>query len=87
MNETPHWLKKAKETASYHRDKCLSSEKKWTIMMTARALRRSFGSIAEDLLIAKWSKTHDLGSMFEHAFEALNFIRQKQKEQNLDEVK
>ena len=80
----PKWLKKAKETLAYHRSQRLIHNKKWTMTDSARVLRRSLGSICEDLLIAKWSKTHDL-EQFEYAFEALNFIRMKKKEMELDD--
>ena len=79
------WLDQAKKTLEYHRSKQLSSDgKKWTITMTANTLHRSLGSVCEDLLIAKWSKTHNL-RQFEFAYEALNFIRMKKKEMELEE--
>jgi len=84
MSKEPDWLKKARETASYHREQCLSHSKKWTIMMTAKSLHRSFGSIQADLLIAKESKMYDL-EQFEFQFEALNFLSMKKKERELGE--
>ena len=79
---TPEWLKRAKETSKFHREQRLSNAK-WNITKTAKALRRSFGSVAEDLLLAKESKIYDL-EVFEFAFEALNFIRMKKKERELE---
>ena len=52
-------------------------------MNSAKSLKRSFGSVAEDLLLAKESKVYDL-EVFEYAFEALNFIRMKKKERELE---
>lgn len=86
MNEQPRWLEKAKDTYKFHRSKLLSNDK-WTIDMTAKALRRSHGSIVEDLLISKWLKTHESQlEKFSYAYEALKFIRKKQKEQDLVEL-
>jgi hypothetical protein len=86
MSEQPKFIEKAKETHSFHRSKCLSHNK-WTVAMTAKALRRSLGSISEDLLIAKWLKTHDkVLEKFDYAYEALEFIRKKKKELDLDEI-
>lgn len=80
------FLTKAKETYRFHREKLLSHDR-WTIPMTAHALRRSQGSICEDLLIAKWSKSHEREmDRFDYAYEALKFIREKQKEEDVDEI-
>ena len=83
MNE-PDWLKQARQTAEYHRSQRLTHDKKWTLTQTAKALRRSLGSICEDILIARESKIYDL-EQFEFQFEALNFIRLKKKERELEE--
>lgn len=77
----PKWLEKAKITYKYHRDKMLSNDD-WTVTMTARALRRAYGSIAEDLLIARWCRSHEKElEKFVYAYQALEFIREKKKEQ------
>lgn len=87
MNEQPKWLQKAKETYKFHRSKLLKEER-WTINQTAKVLRRSLGSICEDLLIAKWLKTDEEKlEKFTYAYEALEFIRKKQRESELDEIK
>src|SRR5260370_35020697 len=86
MTEKPHWLEKAKETFKYHRSQLLSHNK-WTIAMTSKALRRSFGSVAEDLLIAKWCKTHERElEKIEFACDVLAWIRKKKKEMDTDEI-
>jgi len=86
MSEQPKWLEKAKETYRFHRSKLLSHEK-WTSVKTAQALRRSIGSISEDLLIARWCKSHEKQlEKFSYTYEALEFIRKKQREQDLDEI-
>jgi len=78
------WLTQALHTAEFHRAQKLASKTKWTVTMTAKALKRSYGSVCEDLLIAKESKIYDM-EQFEFAFEALNFIRLKKKERELGE--
>ena len=86
MSEQPRYLEKAKQTYKFHREQVLSHNE-WTIAATAKALRCSFGNVAEDLLIARWSKTHENQLMkFSYRYEALKFIKEKQKEQNLDEI-
>lgn len=86
MSEQSKWLTKAKETYRYHREKLLSNDK-WTTVNTAKALRRSLGSISEDLLIARWCRTHESQlQRFKYAYEALEFIREKQKERELEEI-
>jgi hypothetical protein len=86
MSEQPKWIEKAKETYRYHRSKLLSNDK-WTVGQTAKSLRRSLGSISEDLLIARWCRTHEKQiEKFKYAYEALEFIREKQKEQDIAEI-
>lgn len=82
----PKWLEKAKETYKYHRIKLLSTDD-WTVTKTAKSLRRSIGSISEDLLIARWCKTHEKQiEAFSYAYEALAFIREKQLQQDVAEL-
>jgi len=83
---SPKWIEKAKETYKFHRSKLLS-EDKWTAAMTAKSLRRSLGGVSEDLLICRWCKTHEKQlEKFKYAYEALEFIREKQRELDLDEI-
>lgn len=86
MSEQPKYIEKARETYKFHRSKLLSNDK-WTTVQTAKALRRSIGSISEDLLIARWLKTHEKQlEKFKYAYEALEWIREKIKEQDLSEL-
>jgi hypothetical protein len=86
MNEPPRWLEKAKETYKFHRSRLMSSDN-WTVAKTARALRRSNGSICEDLMIARALKAYEKQlENFSYAYEALEFIRKKQKEHELAEL-
>ena len=79
-----NWLEQAKEIHRFHRSKLLL-DSKWTIAYTAKALKRSLGSISESLMIAKWCKTHEpILEKFDSAKEALKFIRQRKKELELE---
>ena len=80
-----NWLEQAKEIHRFHRSKLLSTDGNWTIAYTAKALKRSLGSISESLMIAKWCKTHEpILEKFGSAKEALKFIRQRKKELELE---
>ena len=86
MSKQPKWLERAKQTYKYHREQILL-DSSWTITHTAKALRRSFGSVCEDIKIAQWLKTHESQlEKFEFAYEALRWIRKKQKEMDLTEI-
>lgn len=84
--EQPRWLEKAKQTYSFHRGKLLANDN-WNSEKTAKALRRSKSSVCDDLMIARWCKTHEKQlERFKYAYQALAFIRDKQQESNLEEV-
>ena len=80
------WLERAKDTYKFHRAKVLADED-WTLTQTANALRRSIGATCEDLKIASWLKTHsDEIEKFDYVYEALRFIRKKEKQMKLTEI-
>ncbi len=84
MSEASKWIEKARETYKFHKTKLLSNSD-WTVAKTAHALRRSIGSICEDLLIARWLKTHEPQlTKFSHAYEALEFIREEKRKLELE---
>jgi hypothetical protein len=85
MSETPKYLEKAKATYAFHRSK-LVEDASWRVSDSARALRRSIGSISEDLLISRWSRNLPQLEKLNHAYEALRMIRQKQKELDSEEI-
>lgn len=86
MNKQPKWLERAKETYRFHRSRLLSDDN-WTLIKTAWALKRSIGSVGEDIMIARWCKTHEKQlEDFLYARDALKFIRKKQREQDLAEI-
>lgn len=70
------WKERAKETEKLHKE-CLSRDDAWSIRQTADLLRRSVGSISEDLTIASWLRTHPQIEEYKTAIEALDFIRAK----------
>ena len=87
MSEQPKWLERAIATYSFHRSKLLDNDK-WSLTQTAKILRRSTGSVSEDLLIARNLKNYPTElEKLDHAYQALEFIRGKQKEQDLEEIK
>jgi len=80
------WIERAKETYRFHREKLLVNPK-WTTVQTSKSLRRSLGSISEDLLIARWSRTHEVQlEKFKYGYQALEWIREKQKEQEREDI-
>lgn len=80
-----NWLERAKETHRFHSRKKRGG--KWRIQDTAKALKRSLGSICEDLLIASWYKTHpDKIERFDYAKDALDWIRNKESELELGDL-
>lgn len=80
------WLERARETSKFHRAHLILDDD-WTLTKTAKALRRSIGSICEDMLIGKWLKTHEKQiESFSYAYEALAFIRKRQKEIDTAEI-
>jgi transcriptional regulator len=77
------WIEKAKETFKFHRSKLISNEK-WTATATAKALKRSVGSVSEDLMIARWLRTHEKQiERCETAYQALEFIRKAKKSMDM----
>lgn len=86
MSETPRYLEKAKETYAYHRKMLLSTDK-WNTTKTAKALRRSIGSISEDLMIARACRTYEKELMkIKYACDALEWLREKAREEEIEEI-
>ena len=70
----PTWNERANETQRFHKLKVVA-DKNWTIKKTASILDRSYGSVAEDLLLASWMETHPRVANFKNAYEAIKWIR------------
>lgn len=78
------WLERAKDTHNYHVRK-KQEDPKWTTVDSARSLKRSLGSISEDLKIASWMKTHLEDLMkFDYAKDAIAYIRDKEEKMMMD---
>lgn len=56
-------------------------------MATAKCLNRSIGSVSQYLMLASWLKTHEKQlKRFKNAKDALEFVRNKKKEMNTQEL-
>lgn len=80
------WVDRARATRKFHIER-LKENPKQRVKDTAHLLHRSFGSVAEDILIASWLKTHETRIMsFKTQAEALKFIRDKTRQLEMDEI-
>lgn len=80
------WIERAADIHRFHIQQ-LRDEPDWTIEKTAKALNRSIGSVSQDLLIARWLKTHEKQlKRCQSMRDALAFVRSKNKEMRLDEI-
>lgn len=89
MSKSPpikqHWLDRAISVRRFHIEQC-NTIAGWTIRRTAEALNRSLGSVSEDITLALWTKTHEKQlRKFSTARDAINFLRKKRREINLEE--
>jgi len=86
MKKNQKWIERAKETYHFHKTKKLV-DSEWDTRKTAKTLRRSHGSVCQDLMIARWLKTHSNQiERFDYMYEALEFIRKKEKEAELSDI-
>lgn len=80
------WLSRSIITYNFHASQ-LKEKPKWTIRDTAKALKRSLGSVSEDMQLASWAKSHrPQMERFETAKEALEFIRDRKRRLLEDEI-
>lgn len=85
-NGTPDWLSKAIDTYNYHARK-IKENRKWTTRDSAKSLKRSLGSISEDIKIAKWCRSHRTKlEEFKYQKDALIWIREKEASLEADEI-
>lgn len=79
-----NWLQTAIDIRKFHINQ-LKLENGWTIEKTALALNRSVGSISQYILIAEWSRTHEVQLKRCNSMnEGLEFIKRKKKEMELE---
>jgi hypothetical protein len=85
-NETePDWVKRVRETNKFHVNK-IKDNSKWRLTHTAKALKRSLGSVSEDIMVCKWLRTHERQLIkFEYLGDAIEFIRSKKHELMVEE--
>jgi len=80
------WISRAVETYNYHANK-LKDNRNWGLRDTARSLRRSLGSISEDVMLASWVKTHKIQmEKFKYAKDALVYVRERQRKLDESEI-
>ena len=53
-----HWLERCVDIHNFHVAQ-IKAEPNWTVEKTAEALCRSVGSVSQDLLLARWLRTHE----------------------------
>ena len=84
MNPLPkqNWQERVIEINRFHVERCRADDT-WTISKTAKLLNRSHGSIAQDLLLASWLRTHPKIEKFKYLSDALEFVRSRKKELKL----
>ena len=83
----PEWITKAIKTKNIHFH-MKNNNSKWRIQDTAKLLKRSIGSISEDLLLASWLRSHRVYfDRFDYAKDALAYIRKKEREIELEDFK
>lgn len=80
-----HWLDRAIEVYNFHVKQCKEDDS-WTIPKTAIVLNRSLGSVSQDILLARWSLTHEKRLRKMSYGDALEFVREKKKEMNQREI-
>lgn len=83
MNPKKSWQERAVETNKFHTTlmrRAMNAGTDHTIRHTAELLRRSYGSVAEDILLASWMLSHPRVAEFKRAYEALKWIREKSRE-------
>lgn len=73
------WAVRVLETEKFHKSKC-GTDPTQTIKDTARELKRSYGSVNEDLQLASWLKSYPKLADTKRIQDALAWIRDKKKE-------
>lgn len=79
------WITRARETHDCHVS-LIKRNDGWRIKDTAKILKRSIGSVAEDLLIYQWMKTHEKDIIkFDYCHEAVAWIREKKHQLKIED--
>ena len=84
MSDKQTWIERVEETCNYHREALRQANvngTKWTLQMTATALKRSIGRVSEQLNLGEMLKTHRKQlEKFKNETDAVEFMRQRRKE-------
>jgi hypothetical protein len=73
------WQERVRDTEKHHKE-LIRNNPKHTIRDTAVLMKRSVGSITEDLMLANWLKTHPSIQKLPTMLKALEFVRAKKQE-------
>lgn len=73
------WQERVRETEKFHKA-LVRQDAKHTIQNTADKLRRSFGSVCEDLMIASYMKTYPKLEEYKTFHEAIEWVKEKKLE-------
>ena len=79
MKPKQTWQERVRDTEKYHKDR-VRVNKKHRIQDTANELRRSHGSICEDLMLASWINSHPKIADMKSIVEAIEWVRDKKLE-------
>lgn len=81
-----HWITECIDIHNFHVSQ-VKADSGWTVLATAKCLNRSIGSVSQYLMLASWLKTHEKQlKRFKNAKDALEFVRNKKKEMNTQEL-
>ena len=78
----PSWVERVKHVALIHKSN-LEDDENWTLQKTAKLLDRSVGRISEDLMLARYMKTHPRVETFSTVQDALEYCRRIKKHERL----
>jgi len=78
----PSWQERVRGTEKFHKD-LIRKNIKHTMHDTAKILRRSIGSISEDLMLASWLRTHPKLEDCKTILEALCLVRKLKLEMRI----
>ena len=83
MTDKLSWVERVKHVARFHAAQ-LAENPKWTIVDTGKELKRSKGRISEDLLLARYMKTHPRVELFRTVQDALEYCRKIKRDQRME---
>jgi hypothetical protein len=79
------WLVRVRMTSRYHSNK-MKADNGHRLTDTAKELKMSIGSVSQDLMVARWLRTHSNEiEKCKYLGEALEFIRKKKRSSLIEE--